>query len=181
MKRLLLLFVTVCMLAPAIVNAQAQAKPYLGGSVGASFYDTSVEDVTGEDFKLEGEEFAWKIFGGVRWGSFALEGDYRHFGEIQNTVGSTDLSQKTTGWDLFAMGNLKIGPVMGFAKAGFLWWRGDVEVLDEPFEVTGSDFGWGLGAALLMGGLGVRAEFERFELDDGDTIMMLTAGVSFGM
>ena len=64
MKRIFLMLVAACVLLPASLHAQA--KPYIGGSIGASFYDTSIEDVTGDDFKLEGEEFAWKIFGGVR-------------------------------------------------------------------------------------------------------------------
>jgi hypothetical protein len=48
-------------------------------------------------------------------------------------------------------------------------------------DVKGYDFAWGLGAAIRLGGLGIRAEFERFELEGDDNIMMLTAGVTFGM
>ncbi len=83
MKYGLLLILAVCLLSPAAV--WAQAKPYFGGSIGASFYDTELEDVSGDDFKLDGEEFAWKIFGGFRgvrlW---AIEGGYVNFGKVQN-------------------------------------------------------------------------------------------------
>jgi hypothetical protein len=34
---------------------------------------------------------------------------------------------------------------------------------------------------MRFGGVGIRAEFERFELPDSDNIMMLSAGVTFGM
>ena len=47
--------------------------------------------------------------------------------------------------------------------------------------MRGYDFAWGLGAAIRLGGLGIRAEFERFEMEGDDNIMMLTAGVTFGM
>jgi hypothetical protein len=180
MKRLFTLLLAVGLLSPAIANAQA--KPYFGGSIGASFYNTSVEDVTGDDFKLEGEDFAWKIFGGIRTMKFlSVEGGYVHLGEVQNTVSLIDLSTKTTGWDLFAVGNLTAGPIDVFGKAGILWWRSDAKIDEDPFDVTGTDFAWGLGAAMRFGGVGIRAEFERFELPDSDNIMMLSAGVTFGM
>ncbi len=170
----------VCLLSAAAVLAQA--KPYIGGSIGASFYDTELEDVSGDDFKLDGEEFAWKIFGGFRGARlWAIEGGYANFGKIQNTVLDKELESKTTGWDLFAVGNLALGPLDAFGKAGILWWRTDSKIEDDPFDVKGYDFAWGLGAAIRLGCLGIRAEVERFELDGYCNIMMLTAGVVFGM
>jgi hypothetical protein len=180
MKRIFLLLLAVCLLTPASVYAQA--KPYIGGSIGASFWDTSIEDVSTGDFKLDGKEFAWKIFGGVRTMKFlSVEGGYVNFGKIQNTEGTVDLESKTTGWDLFAVGNIALGSIDIFGKAGILWWRSDAKIEDDPFEVTGNDFMWGLGGAIRLGGLGIRAEFERVEMTDDDTMMMLTAGVTFGM
>jgi hypothetical protein len=180
MKRLLLLLLAVGLISPSA--AFAQAKPFLGASIGASFYNTSVEDVTGDDFKLDGSEFAWKIFGGARWGKFfAVEGDYRNMGEVQKTDNAVDLSTKTTAWDLFAAGHLNVDPLDLFAKAGLAFWRTDSKIDEAPFDVSGTDFAWGAGAALLFGGLGVRVEFERFTLDGGDSILMLSAGLSFGM
>jgi hypothetical protein len=168
-----------CLLFPAVVNGQA--KPYLGASIGASFYDKSIEDVTGDDFKMEGEEFAWKIFGGITGRRFfAVEADYRDFGRIQNQDDNTELESKVTSWDVFAVGNLYLGPLGVFGKAGISWWREDSRVEDYPFDVTGHDFAWGLGAAIRLGGMGFRAEFERFEMEGDDRLITLTAGVSFG-
>ena len=181
MKKLIIALIAVGLVLPATLHAQA-AKPYVGASIGASFYDTSVEDVATEDFKLDGEEFAWKIYGGIHTMKFlSLEGGYVHFGKIQNDVNQMALDSKTTGWDLFAVGNLPAGPIDIFGKAGILWWRSDGNFDEAPFEVTGNDFMWGLGAALRLGGLGIRAEFERVEMEGDDTLMMLTAGVTFGM
>jgi hypothetical protein len=180
MKRAFLLILSIGVLLPATLHAQA--KPYIGASIGASFYDTNVEDVSGDDFKLDGEEFAWKIFGGVRTMKFlSVEGGYVDFGKIQDSEGSTALETKTTGWDLFAVGNIALGSIDVFGKAGIMWWRSDAKIEDEPFDVTGNDFTWGLGAALRLGGLGFRAEFERVEMEGDDTLMMLTAGVTLGM
>ena len=180
MRRIVLPLLAACLLLPALVHAQA--KTYIGGSIGASFYDTSIEHVDYDDFKLDGEEFAWKIFGGVRTMTFlSVEGGYVNFGKIQNTEDMVDLESKTTGWDLFAVGNLTAGPIDIFGKAGILWWRSDAKIDEAPFEVTGNDFMWGLGGALRLGGLGIRAEFERVELEGDDTLMMLSAGVTFGM
>jgi hypothetical protein len=179
MKKLVIALLAIGILSPAMLHAQV--KPFVGASIGASFYDTSVEDVSGDDFKLEGEEFAWKIFGGLTAMKFlGLEGGYVSFGEIQNSDGSVTVESKSTGWDLFAVGNLPVGPIGVFGKAGYVWWRADQKIDEAPFEVTGSDFMWGLGAVLKLGGLGIRAEWERVELDGG-SMMLLTAGVVFGM
>jgi hypothetical protein len=168
------------LLLPASLHAQA--RPYIGGSIGASFHNTSIEDVTGDDFKLDGEEFAWKIFGGIRSMHFlSVEGGYVHFGKIKGTEETVGLESKTTGWDLFAVGTLTAGPIDVFGKAGVLWWRSDQKIEDDPFDVKGNDFMWGLGGALRFGGLGVRAEFERVEQEGDDSLMILTAGVTFGM
>jgi hypothetical protein len=166
-------------MSPAVANAQA--TPYLGASIGASFYDTKLEDVTGNDFKLKGEEFAWKIFGGIRGGNFlALEGDYRNFGKVKNRDKNKDLESEITTWDLYVVGNLYLRPLLIFGKAGIGWWREDSKIDQDPFDVKGHDFTWGVGAAFRLSGLGIRAEFERFELDGDDKLMMLSAGVSFG-
>lgn len=180
MRFCILIVISACLLTPA--TAAAQPKGYLGGSIGSSFYDTNLEDVTGDDFKLDGEEFAWKIYGGIRGARFlAVEGGYVNFGKVQNTVGDTNLESKTTGWDLFAVGNLGLGPLDAFGKAGIMWWRTDSKIEDDPFDVKGYDFTWGLGAGVRLGGLGIRAEFERFELEGKDKIMMLSAGIFLGM
>jgi hypothetical protein len=180
MKKLFIALLALGLIAPAVLHAQV--KPFVGASIGASFYDTSIEDVSGDDFKLEGEEFAWKIFGGLTAMKFlGLEGGYVYLGETQNSNDSFTAESKTTGWDLFAVGNLPVGPIGVFGKAGILWWRSDGNFNEDPFEVTGSDFMWGLGAMLKLGGLGIRAEFERVEMEDGASVMLLTGGVTFGM
>ena len=180
MKKLVIALIAIGFLSPAMLHAQV--KPFVGASLGASFYDTSIEDVSGDDFKLEGEEFAWKIFGGLTAMKFlGLEGGYVYLGKTQNSDYSFNVESKTTGWDLFAVGNLPVGPIVVFGKAGILWWRADHKIDEAPFETTGNDFMWGLGAVLKMGGLGIRAEFERVELEGGDSVMLLTGGVTFGM
>jgi hypothetical protein len=180
MKHISLLVLAAMVGLPASLHAQA--KPYIGASIGASFYDTSIEDVTGDDFKMDGEDFAWKIFGGIRARQFlSAEGGYVHFGEIQNTAAQVDLSSKTTGWNLFAVGTLTAGPIDVFGKAGILWWRSDRKIDEAPFDVTGNNFMWGLGAAFRLGTMAVRAEFERVELEGDESLMLLTAGVTLGM
>jgi hypothetical protein len=179
MRRFLVLLIAVMLLSPVAVMAQANG--YLGASLGASFQNTSVQDVSGNNFDLDGEEFAWKIFAGIRAARvLGIEGDYRDFGKVQNTVGTINVESATTAWDLFLTGTMPLGPLEAFGKAGVVWWRSDAKIDQNPFDVNGSDFAWGLGAAINFGGMAIRAEFERFELGGDDNLMMLTAGISFG-
>jgi len=40
---------------------------------------------------------------------------------------------------------------------------------------------WGVGATLRLGSMGVRAEWERFELEAYDRLSLLSLGVLFGL
>jgi hypothetical protein len=176
--RILVMVLLIGLLSPASANAQARA--FLGGSLGTSFYKTDITELQDEDFKLEENEFAWKIFGGLRALRLtSVEFGYRNLGKVQNTVADVNLEHKTSGWDLFFVPFLSTGPVDVFGKLGYLWWRSETKIEEDPFDTKGGDFAWGFGGAIRLRDAAVRIEWERFEVEGADYLSMATAGVVF--
>jgi len=146
--------VVVCLTLLSICEvAQAGKKsgPYIGGSLGWANID-----VSSTDYNFDDDDLGFKIFGG--------------WSEI---IG---LNLDTTGWDLFGLAALNLGPVGLFAKVGQIWWdsSSNITLLDD----SGNDMAYGIGLRFQIGSFAIRGEYEYFDLDDRD-LDMLSAGVSW--
>jgi hypothetical protein len=159
------------------VVAAAQTVPYLGASLGASFYNTGIEKLNDKDFKLQASEMAWKLFGGIRSARYlAVEGGFVNLGQVKHTGRNVEL--KTSGWDLFGVVNLQAGPLEVFGKLGALWWRAETKIDENPFDTDGHDLAWGFGGSLRYKDTSVRIEWEQFQLGDGNSIGLATFGIA---
>lgn len=148
---------------------------YLGGSIGQA--NVEIDDIGGfsaADF--DGDDTAFKFIAGIRpldW--LAVEASYVNFGEPEDTVMGAKVETEGDGISAFAVGFLAVGPVDLFAKAGLLTWDTKISGFDED----GTDFAYGVGAQFRVWSLSVRAEYEKFEVDDVDDLNMLSVGVTF--
>ncbi len=155
---------------------------YLGGSVGQSFIQTEVKDIENSDWKLDDNDFGYKFIAGVRMSeAFAIEGGYKYLGSIKDETESISYESKTSGYDLCAVGNIYLGILDIHAKAGLLWWDETFETNGLEETTNGSDFMWGFGATLRLDKLGIRAEWERFEIKEYDRLSLLSVGLIFGL
>ena len=171
-RRILLTCVFLLILSPL----PALASFYAGAAIGNSWYshDPEIQDVE----EISENSTGWKIFGGFSSESiFGLEGGYRDLGKIETdvpTYGSFD--SKTTGWDVEALGHLRVSIFDLFAKAGVFFWDTSTEGLSE----TGTAFLWDVGAAVPLGPIGLRLEWESMEVKDPDNLSMLSLGATLG-
>ncbi len=155
---------------------------YLGGSVGQSFIQTEVKDIQDTDWKLDDNDFAYKFIAGVRMSNaLGIEGGYKYVGSVKDKFDAFSYESKISGYDLCAVGHVYLGMVDIHGKAGLLWWDETFEENGEKDTKSGSDFMWGLGATVRLGTIGVRAEWERFEVKHYDRLSMLTVGLLFGL
>lgn len=146
---------------------------YVGGGLGQS----SVEfDQAGANF--DDEDTAWKIFGGYRASvspmlDLAVEGGYRDFGNPEQTVGGLNAEYEASGVDLYGVGIVPVGVVDIFGKVGGIWYDQELTVNGVKAEDNDEvDLAYGLGVGTDFGNVGVRAEWERFDLNGvGDTDM----------
>lgn len=181
--------ITFCLVAilavAAIPAAAADNGFYLGASIGGSSIKVSDFDEELGELNFSDGDFAYKLFAGYRLMSFfGVEAGYVDLGNPSDAVGD-DINVKigVNGWDAFAVGFLPIGPVDVFAKLGLISWDADIraafENIVEHDSDDGTDVVWGLGVALHLGSLAVRAEGERFELGNADKVYMFSVGATF--
>jgi opacity protein-like surface antigen len=170
-----ILLASAVLLAASAPAFAADNGIYLGGSVGqANLEIENIDGLTAADFK--GDDTAFKFIAGIRpldW--LAVEASYVNFGEPEDTVLGTQLKTEGDGISAFAVGFLPLGPVDLFAKAGLLTWDTQVSGFDED----GTDFAYGVGAQFRVWSLSVRAEYEKFEVDQIDDLNLLSVGVTF--
>ncbi len=159
---------------------------YFGGSIGYATIEVADQIDLGDEvdrFKLDDDDFGWKAFAGYQFLPWlAVEGGYVDFGNVEekgNLVGA-DLS--IDGWDAFVVGNLPIWVIDIFAKVGVVSWDADVDftVGDETFSAgtDGEDIAYGIGAAFDLKHFAIRAEIERFEVEDIDDLYLFSVGAS---
>jgi hypothetical protein len=176
MKKMTVLVVWLALLSLAgVANAGKETGPYIGGSLGWSAIDVSSDSADFND-----DDLGYKIFGGYNFGvipllDLAVEGSYVNLGEASSAQ-LADGDVEVTGWDLFGLAALNLGPVGVFGKVGQIWWSSDSDIAQ--IDDSGNDMAYGVGLRFQIGSIGIRGEYEYFDMEDTN-VGMLTAGVSW--
>ena len=160
---------------------------YIGGSVGQS----AMELPSDPDLVFDEKDTAWKLFGGYNFDlgklDLGVELGYVNFGEPEIGDATAFVGFETTGIEAFGVASLEAGPVDLFAKLGVVAW--DVKATIGGNQVppefwfsdseTGTDAAYGFGAQWNLNRLGIRAEFEGFDIPDTDSVYMWSLGVTY--
>lgn len=174
--RALALSATLLLLGSGFATA-ADNGVYLGGSIGRANVDVD-EDL---GFELDSDDNGFKAIVGIRPLDFlGFELNYVDLGNPQDTVGGFDIEADTSGIDAFVVGFLPLPFMDLFAKAGLVSWDSKVSVDGvRVANESGEDFAYGVGAQVRFGSIAVRAEYERFEIDNLDDVNLLSLGVTW--
>lgn len=151
-----------------------------GFYLGAGIAQAGVEaEEAGVEF--DGDDTGFKVIAGFRpieW--LAVELNYVDLGTADDSVGGFNVEADTTGIDAFGVLFLPIPVVDIFFKAGVISWDQDVSVSGVgSISDDGTDFAYGAGVGLGFGNLGARLEYERFEIEDADTVDMISLGLTW--
>ena len=160
---------------------------YAGANIGSGFQNKSIGNISGQDFKIDANNFAWKAYGGIGWRFLGLEGGYRDFGQIKDAQGDTTLTSRTRGGDLFLKGSLHIAFLEFYGKAGGFFKKTENKLFSDNEDFSdlinklerGTDFAWGLGLQINLGTLGLRLEWEQFQ-SNPSKLGMLSFGANIG-
>ena len=171
--------------APSAV-ADENTGFYFGGSVGYSTIEVADQiefDDELDRFKLDDDDFAWKGFVGYQFLPWlAIEGGYVDFGDVEEKGDLLGAELAIDGWNAFVVGNLPIWVIDVFAKVGVISWDADLDftIGDETFSGSddGEDLAYGVGAAFDLQHFAIRAEIERFEVDNLDDLYLFSVGAS---
>jgi opacity protein-like surface antigen len=154
---------------------------YLGASVGQSGVEVD-EVVGGFDLNYDSSATAYKLIAGWRFLDWlAVEGDYIDLGSGEDKVSGDKVEIDVSGVSLSAVGFLPVGPVDLFARVGAVNWDADVSVdgFDAGGSTDGTDFTYGAGVQFRVWSLGIRAEYEVFDIEDADNVDLLSVGVTW--
>jgi OOP family OmpA-OmpF porin len=163
---------------------QAAAQSFVGGSLGQSDIDSDITAGLITSGSVDGKDTAWKLFGGYMFNRhFGIEGAYVDLGEVSYSgtffgAPVTGGKVEVNGFNIAALGSYPLTDEFSiFGKIGLFLW--DVKASDTtggaPFsdKADGTDISFGLGVGYNFSrNLGVRAEWERFELDDTDADLL---------
>jgi OOP family OmpA-OmpF porin len=171
MRRFLQTGLIVSLVAVMFPSATHAGQFIFGASAGSNTVKID------EDF--DESEFAWKAFAGFRfWKYFGVEAQYADWGNPE--AGTAQVDANNLGF--FAIG---IWPIHehfeAFGKFGYHQWN--VEFDDgagEVFEEDEWDIAWGAGIGIPFADhFAIRMEYERYEVEDTDSVAMLSAGIDF--
>lgn len=166
------------LLAMAATATAADNGVYIGGSIGQANVEIDDDDA-GLDF--DSDDNGFKAIVGVRPLDFlGFELNYVDLGNPSETIGGFDVETDATGIDAFAVGFLALPVVDLFLKVGIISWDASLSVDGtELAEDSGEDLAYGVGAQARFGSIAVRAEYERFEIEDIDEVNLLSLGVTW--
>lgn len=166
-------------LATALFLASAAAMAaddgiYLGASLGQANIDINAVNAP----RIDGDDTGFKFIAGLRpldW--FAVEASYVNFGEVEQGR----LATESDGISAFGVFFLPVGPVDLFAKGGLISFTTDIDVdgIGTVYREEGTDLAYGVGVQFRLLSLGIRAEYEKFDIDDVDDANMLSIGVTY--
>ncbi|MCG8604452.1 hypothetical protein MJD09_05555, partial [bacterium] len=107
---------------------------------------------------------------------------YLDFGKPNDEILGQVAAIDARAGNLYGVGTLGLSESFDlFAKAGVISWEAESSVAGIPVATDdGEDLALGIGAKFNAGSaLGLRAEFEWFDIDDADSVWMASVGFEF--
>ncbi len=188
MKRQIALLISLFWLSAPV---WADGDLYIGASVGSVALNTDFDDF---DDNIDSDDTGFSATLGVQFSELlALEGGYSNFGTysalFSTPLGTTSLNAELSGFDVFGVLRLPLGPLDVFGKAGVVFWDSEAEaVFASPpglpnrlsSDNDGTDLAFGVGADIALGNqLSLRGEFEWFDIDETDEVSFISIGLLY--
>ncbi|MBS0421579.1 MAG: outer membrane beta-barrel protein [Proteobacteria bacterium] len=156
--------------------------------VGAGVSQARLDNIFGSRHDFDLNNTAWKAFVGVRPIPFlGVEANYMDLGSQSRTFGFQGLDYRAHvdahAFSAFAVGFVPLPvPFLDiFGKAGLARWALDGRDNSSLFALDdhGTDFAWGGGAQAHFGALGLRLEYEQFNVRNTDGAKVVSFDVAW--
>ena len=180
MNRILSVTLSAALLSGLCMSpANAATGLYLGAGLGQA----SIKETAGGT-TFDASDAAYKAFVGYRFGlipiiDLAVEGGYTDFGKPSQTIGGQNVQIKLHGYDAAALLIFPLGPIDLYGKAGMLSWSADASGAGTTSSTTGTDPFYGAGVGFYIWKIGIRAEYERYQIKDVDQVQMYSVSALF--
>ncbi len=167
------------MCSAAAFPARATGGLYLGAGVGEA---TVKEDTSAGNF--DENATGYKAFIGYRFDKLPLvdlaaEGGYVDFGKPSKTFGAQNVQFKLHGGYAAGLVIFPLGPLDLYGKGGVISARTESSIGGATSSHTSSNGFYGVGAGFYVWKIGIRAEYERYQIKDVDRVQMLSVSALF--
>jgi hypothetical protein len=156
--------------------------------VGAGVSRARLDDIFGSGRDSNLNNTAWKAFVGVKPLPFlGVEANYMDLGSESRRFGFAGFTDRghvdAHAFSAFAVGFVPLPlPIVDiFGKAGLARWNLNGHTDSSLFAIDdqGTDFAWGGGAQARFGALGLRLEYEQFNVRNTDGVKAVSLDVSW--
>jgi len=159
-------------------DAEPNTGFYLGAGLTQSRFDNDDFDVD----DIDDEDNSWKAILGFRpHRNFAFEANYVNFGKsTQPSVpAGGPFEADADGYAAFALGIAPLGPIELYGKLGVSRIDSDGNVGAVLFEDKATQLAYGAGIQFRLGGLWLRAEYEKYDTDVIGDLDLITVGATW--
>lgn len=182
-------FAACLALSGVLAASQAAAQGFLGAGIGQSDIDPSITRGLIDSGTVDGKDTGWKVFGGAMVSPyFGLEFAYVDLGKMAYNgtfrgIPVTDGRLEVSGLNFAFLGSYPVTRQLSvFGKLGLFLSEAKFGDTIGGLPSSGSeemtDISFGLGAGFdFTRNLGLRAEWERFNLEDGDSADLFSVGL----
>ncbi len=165
-----------------VIPAHADSGVYIGGGIGSASMEDSNGNPGGVNF--DESDTAWKGFVGYNFDvlpliKFAAEIGYRDLGKPDGSFGGVPVEYKARGVDYGVLAGFGLGPVDLFGRFGGMQYDLEKNVGGLRREFDGTAPVYGIGAWFTLFGVGVRAEYEKIDIDELDDAQMLSVSAFY--
>ena len=151
---------------------------YIGAGIGKAGIKDNINTDT-----FDSDDAAYKAFIGWRFKvpivDLAIEGAYTDFGKPSQTLGSQRVEAKLHGPSVAGLVILPLGPFDLYGKGGAINWSADTTIGGSTTSRSGTDAFYGVGVGLYLWEIGLRAEYERFQIKDVDRVDLFSLSALF--
>ena len=151
--------------------AHADSGVYLGGGITR----TNIHDSPGNPGGMAFDENALggKLFAGYKLDliplfKFAAEAGYREAGQGTSSPAAGDVKYRIHGFDYAVLAGVGLGPVDLMGRVGGMNYRLEKNITGVPRNFDGTAPVYGVGLWFTLFGVGLRAEYERIQIDELD-------------
>ena len=155
----------LCLATPAL--AADDGGPYVGAGVGSMGVDVG---------GFGGDDVGYKVLAGWMLTPYlGAEVEYIDGGTAEDRGVEIDVS----GFNASLRGAYPFTDQFSvFAKVGMMFWDVDVDSAELSGSDSGEDFSWGIGAGFdFTETLGATVEYQGFEVEDTDTVDLISASL----
>ena len=152
---------------------------YIGAGYGESYFEDHPQSPNGGSVTFDAHDRSYRALIGYRMRAtmfvdLAAEGGYVDYGIAKQTEQAVTFKQRLRGAELSGLVILPAGPFDVYGKAGIVRWSSTVDIDGTSTSRSGTNGFYGLGAGFNVGKVGVRAEYDSYDVSVVDKLKTFT-------